>query len=337
MAKRKPTVLLPGEKVIKQIRLTDITVSHNHRDPAPNLTAAFVGESVAKDDNGTAVPLSVIEFIHQYALSEYDDKRERFCTLLERYENTGPQDIVPLANSRRQNELQPVYLRSFNTISEGEHVSRYGIIAGERRILAAAYNYAKHGERPTIGATTAKMTPDKATDLALEENLKRRAPSDLEYGRYFREYKNRTNPDTGKNFTLVNIADKLGLPYQFVRTREALTYLSDAEKYRLEMADRDSNAPRVNLTAAIYKGLAIKGGKAADAEAIKDRKDNRQRVMTLAEVQKLFDSVINGTEPNNDAEKAGAYLRALAAVMKIRFEDARQESHARIKAAKKTG
>jgi hypothetical protein len=315
-----------GEKLVKQIALGDIHTRHNYRNPAPSLISNFVLEGIVSEDDNT-VPLNPVQFVHQYALSTEPAKRQKFVELMEKYE-TGSDDIVALANSRRNFVIHPINLRSYRIRDRdnGGYMERYGLIAGERRYLASAYNHVKHGDKAVIGAISQNMTEEQATDMAFEENLKQRPPTPLEYGRRFREYTERVNPDTGKNYTLKEVADKFGLEYSFVRTREALTYNTPADQARLDAVDRvdpfnpDKKVPKMRLTSAVERGLAIKSGKTSTPEAIRNRKETRRRAMTLAEVQEHFDV---------NRDKSKDYMTALAVIMRMTLDEAEKESDLR--------
>lgn len=289
---------------LQSISLRDIVTTHNPRNPAKALSDAFEAHGI--DTNFTFV-----DFIQGYALSDDPEKRAAYCTLIEEYE-AYPQGLLDLANGRRRNALQPINVRVFRSKVGDNYVPHYGVIAGERRLMAAAYNYAKHGDEPVIDAQVQEMTIRDAYDLAIEENLNRKNPTDLEYAKMFDSYKQEINPKTDKKFTLREIAEKLTLDYQFVRGRHGLNYLSDLEKRNLE-------AGKYGLTRAIAKGLANKRGK--DNKEIEEKKANRRRVLTLKETEALFDNNRNNSE---------FYLHALADVMQITIAKAIKESDARL-------
>lgn len=323
-----------GEKKILPIALADITISHNPRAPISvdaRVTEGFVHE------NGE--PWTGVEMIQALALNENPDERKKFVDFMEKYE-AGEQGIIELAKSRTNAELAPVVLRSFRIKDKnnpGEYIERYGVVAGERRVLAAAYLYAKINTNPDearkmflvddeefnrlakrlaagmVGAVVHKMTADEAFDLAVQENAQRKEMNDLEYGRIFESYRKKTNPATGNNYTLKEIAAKLSLDYQFVRGRHALVFLSEQDQKRLEKGT-------IGVTNAIEKGLALKSGKSDNGD-VPDKKPNRQRAMNLTQIQKLFDENRNYSED---------YLQALADVMQVTLKVALKESNARI-------
>lgn len=304
----------------KPVTLAEITVSHNPRCPSLVLRAALEAEGHPGK--------TFLNLVHELALSSDPAKKAEYCRLMEKYEGEEIADgIVQLAISRAHMELQPIVLRDFRVkktgdtpLAEGEseYLVRYGVVAGERRILACAYNHAKHGANPELSATVKKLTVDAAFNLAVEENLRRRQPNDMEYGRLFHNYREEINPDTGKNWILKDVARKLKLDYQFVRCREALVYLPETDQQKIETGS-------ANITLAIKKGLALKNGKPSVIPV--NAALNRQRVMSLRQVQELFDK--KSTEKNSDATKT-AYLQALATVMNISYAVACKESEKRI-------
>ncbi|RDJ35018.1 MAG: hypothetical protein DWQ19_09290 [Crenarchaeota archaeon] len=306
---------------VVSIPLSKITTSHNPRNPALKLLAALSEEGYEG--------YNTIRLIQELALSDDPANKEKFVSLVETYENDGsPESLVSLAESRRHAEIQPILLRSFRvkagTVAEtGEtaYVRHYGVVVGERRVLAAAYNHAKHGDPASIGAQVKdSMRLSEAHSLAVAENANRLPMNDLEWGFVIDEYRHQINPQTGKNWKLKEIAAHLGVDYQFARGRHALVYLPDRDKNRIACGGR------VNITNAIRKALAIKMGKADDSE-IPNKKANRQRVLTLRECQQLFDDTRNKQMDEN--EKKG-FLRALATVMNTTYSVATKDSDKRL-------
>jgi len=308
--------------VIVKTALASITTSHNPRDPMPALSEAMIAEGYWTGDNANPTPWSVIDLIHSLALSEDADERAKFVGLVDKYEPA----IKHLAASRKNVEIQPVVLRSFrvNVSPAGhpkEYVERFGVVAGERRILACAYSHALDvASLPELDAISKKLTVAEAFDLAVEENAQRLEMTDLEYGKIFAKYRDRINPDTEKNFTLKEIAAKLNLDYQFVRGREALTFLPQSDINRLQSG-------KLGVTKAIDKGLDIKMGKEVDA-IVADKKSDRRRVLPLSKVESLFDE-------NRNRDKN--YLAALCDVMQVAYDVAINESDKRAEQAEIDG
>ena len=309
---------------IVSIPLREIVVSHNPRHPVPALQSVLADEGY---DN-------VIDLVQELALSGYPVDRAKFVALVEKHEGNGsPDSLVALADSRAKNEIQPILLRAFRVkvgvdevTGENKYVRHYGVVVGERRVLAAAYNYAKHGLPSVIGAQVKEMRLEEAFDLAVDENSKRRDMTDYEYGVIFTTYRSRINPATGKHWSLKEIAARFGFDYQFVRGRHALpAYLSETDQRRV------ANGGRVNITNAIRKALAIKLGRGDESE-IRDKKANRQRALNLRECQQLFDSTL---QKDFDAVEKKGYLQALANVMRVSYTVAKSQSNKRLDEAEK--
>lgn len=295
---------------VKRIQLADIVSTYNPRSPARGLQAGLADEGYED--------CRPIDLVRQLALSDNPADRVEFCRLLEKYEG-GSNGIVELAASRRVQELQPINLRSFRSHVKGTadpkvYVQRYGVISGERRLIAAAYNYAKHGDQyDTIGSLVDdRITREAAYDLAVQENLCRSDMTDIELGEVFREYRR-------EGETLRDIAKRLNQDYQFVRGREALSYLPEKDKRAVEEG-------RLGVTRAIQKGLKIRQGKTNEDAVVEPKKTDRRRVATLKQVEAEFDAT-----PRSHTN----YLAALAWVMGIDITKAIKESDKRIAEAQR--
>jgi len=314
-----------AEKVIRRISLHDIRTSHNPRRPAPQLQDNLEVEGLGG--------YSITQLIQELALSDDPKVKARFVKLIEKYESY-PRGIVELAQSRRKDELQSVKLRSYRVknINAAEndpaYVERYGIIAGERRTIAAAYNHAKHGDPAEVGATTEKMTLIQAEDAAFDENMQRKDMTELEVGlalrrRYERQKQKQKNDGVARRLTFMQFCKNVGLDYQYGRSREALTHLPENLQGRV---DRGT----LGVTEAAKIGHEIKTGKRDKegnpreglAAEIKGKAQNRSRVMTLKELHTLFDKKRNENEE---------YLRGLAAAMRLTLKQAVKQSDKRIK------
>jgi len=327
-SKRDPRIVQfnKGEQVIARIELGDITTSHNPRRPCPDLQ-----DHLAANMGG----MTLLEFCYEYALGD-DTAKATFCELVEQFESYE-KGIVELAASRRVREIEPILLRNFRVkargTDDGEYITRQGVICGERRVIAACYNHAKYGDPANIGAVSIKCIVEEAEDYAFAENDQRKEMTETEVGHFFRRKHERRKQraeagetltkDDKKPYTLKDLAADLGYDYQYVRTREALTYLTVEEQRQVDRKE-------TNLTDAWHKGLRIKNRKGLgedDGEeqkkAVKRRKKNRRRVMTLKEVETLFD-----TTPKSAYERR----RTLAEVMGISLELAEKESKVRLEA-----
>jgi hypothetical protein len=337
--KRGPRIVnfAKGEQVVTPVALADITTSHNPRRPCPTLQ-----DHLTEKLGG----MTLLEFCHEYALGD-EAQRQTFVELIEGHESYT-KGIVELAASRRIRQIEPILLRNFRvkakagSEAEGEYITRQGVICGERRVIAAFYNHAKHGDPANIGAVSIKCTVEEAEDYAFAENDQRKEMTETEVGHFFRRKCERRKQervdalavreqagetltkDDKKPYTLKDLAFDLNYDYQYVRTREALTYLTVDEQRQVDRKE-------INLTDAWHKGLKVKNRKGlgeADDEgpsgkAVKKRKKNRRRVETLKEVEARFDA-----SPKDNKE----YRRALADVMGIELAVAEKESKARLEA-----
>lgn len=310
-----------SNKEIVGINLNDIHVTHNPRCPVRNLMANL-GEETFK---GEPFPENTrpLDLVRNLALSDNAEDRAEFVRLIEKHEwrdangEIDPESVVELAASLAHCQIEPIMVRRYTALQDGVHQQRFGVIVGERRVIATAYNYAKHGIAPVVQGTIVRMTLESASTLAWEENRRRKAPSDMEVARYFHalleERKGEINPETGRKWTMRQVAMSIHEDYQEFRRHEALVYLPEGDQRRLE-------AGLVGKSAAIEKALKIKMGK--EDEPIDDKKTNRRRVMTLREVETLFDQT--------DLENT-TYLQALADVMEIPLRTAVAESKRRRK------
>lgn len=318
---------MKSNNTLATITLARITISHNPRCPIPDLTQHR--EELGYDD------WTAMDFIHQLALSDDPTDRATFCKLIEKYENDPVDGIIALAESRRQVEIQPINLRA----QHGSIDDRtYGVISGERRVIAAAYNYAKHNEPAEIEALVGKITVADGIDIAWEENRRRRQPSLMETAAYFHErmavVKGTKNEATGRNWTMKDVASAVREDYQEFRRTEALVYLPEGDQKRL-------NAGTLGKVNAMEKALRIKSGKAS--QPADDKKTDRRRVGTLKQVEAMFDgyrekqSIRTMDSPGGPvvlANITGA-MQALAAVMGITVAVANRESTKREKEAEK--
>lgn len=102
-----------------------------------------------------------------------------------------------------------------------------------------------------IKAQVAKLSIEQAEDISFEENDETLQMSDLDWGYQFDIMLKSINPQTGKAYTLQDIAKKRKKHYLFVRGRAALPYLPTAWKEKLDEGS-------ISVTKAIEKALALK-------------------------------------------------------------------------------
>lgn len=298
-----------GERLVRRIDLVAITTSHNPRRPAPELQDALVDSEY---DGWT-----VIDLIQNLALSDDPAKKAEYVRLIETHES-GSRGILELAGSRRKKELQSIQLRSFRVKDGDEYFERYGVVVGERRLMAAAYNHAKHGDSATIGADSQKMTVDAAEDFAFDENMQRKDMTALEIGEWIRhryeikrvrvkvENEGRPKNDLVR-YDLKAFGVERDLDYQFVRSRYSLTHLPENLKARVERGT-------LGITEAAKIGREIKNGKrdkdgsARDGAEVGQTQNGKVRVITVTQVNELFDKARGGA--SND------FLKGLCACVK---------------------
>ena len=102
-----------------------------------------------------------------------------------------------------------------------------------------------------IKIQVANLTLEQAEDISFEENDETLAMTDLDWGYQFDLMLKTINSQTGKNYTLQDIAKKRKKHYQFVRNRTALPYLPTAWKEKLDDGS-------ISITKAIQKALELK-------------------------------------------------------------------------------
>lgn len=349
-----------GEQLVQRIPLSNIVISYNIRNPAKGifdevkfitkhedgreeetveyeisekLHTSLVEEGVIEDAE-VSKRLRPMDLMHALALSDDSVKQAAFLKIIEENESY-PHGLKQLADDRSvedgHGELEPVLLREIR----GKTDTNFGVVGGERRTLAAAYNYLKRGQKPTVGAIVKKITVAEAKEQAFQENFSRKEMTEVEIGRYLHSWTNQINPATGKYFSLREIAEREQLDYQYVRGRSALMELTETEQRALAEG-------RIGLTAAINKGLTRRTAKGrGDAEdslaekeegAIPEKKVKRDRVLTMKEVQEYYDNYRIENDEKSNTEEYKSHLSALAYVMQKEFEVAEKESDARFAA-----
>lgn len=300
-----------GDKVQRSINLIDITVAHNPRTPVPNLSKNLFQKNLENYiDN-------YLGLVHDYALSDDSEKQSLFVQLMEEYEN-HPKGIVELAASRRKQALQPINVRRFRSLdrinstkTNKVYLVRYGIISGERRTLAAAYNHAKHGDDPVICSDVSEISLKDAEGLAFDENFQRLEMTDLEIGLYFRtKYESRKEKVDGR-YSLNQFAKEIGNDYQYIRSRIDITYLPQELRDKLE-SDKLGITKATQIGAEIRQKKRNKDGSTKDGNFKLPEKSNfRIRTKTVKEIKEHV------------SEKHGSvssdYLSALAWVLELQL------------------
>lgn len=301
--------LKKGDRVIRRIELSQITASDNPRNPAPRLAEAIDG--------------SLLAFALAMGLSPDAADRKKFVDLVEKHESQpdpqGP-SLVELADSRRNCDIQPVSVRQIGG-QKGKSPT-FGVVFGERRLLAAVYNYAKHGDHPSIGAQVYKVNKEEAFDMAIAENLNRRDMTALEKADFFHSYTKLINPKTKKPYNLKQVAERFHVDPQEVTRRSKLVHLPKADRVRLERGE-------IGITAAIETATRI--GQKKGATPTRPRKTTRQRVLTLKKLQEAYDSDIDPKLVKGCSDKTDYFYAGLAAAMGQTYAAACKDSEKRLK------
>ena len=289
--------------------LDKITTSHNPRRPLKKLQAAGI-EPMA--------------FVHEYALSPEQEKREHFSKMIEENQpeivdmartmtNLLPDAALPegveepeftVEVETTKLQIQPIIVRYFNDVAN----RRYGIAAGERRFIALAYIQAKTGKKQNVLALVKKLTVQQAYWIGVEENLQREDMDEVEKGQIFNQWAVE-NGREDEPAPWTEVARHFGRPYHEVRGRAALAGLSP-ERLALYRAGE------INLTDAINEGLGQSVTRTQPS-----RKGTRLVPLSFKEIRALFDAT-----PRTNTER----LKAFAEVMKVPLNQAIRESDERL-------
>ena len=282
----------------------------------------------------------------EMATSKEFDVVRKFVELMEenegtpdRKENPGAeQSIIELAQDLRDfGQFYPVLIHFIN--------GGLRLIDGGRRVAAKLYWYAKarldrhdkleECEWPithlNLNAINAKnIKKDDVMRIAALVNLSRKQFTPIQEGRMYWDMCQQTNPETGKKFKMNEAAAELHVQYSTFRNRLALAMpfepakkdgdgivvkpakgLNDNDRLKLQQG-------KITLTAAMRKALGENYHSADEAP-----KKKRSGVMTLKEIQKLYDDT---------PEKKVEIRTLLAKIMGLTPTQAGRESEHRIEA-----
>jgi hypothetical protein len=305
MAEKKKT-----GQTVQSIPLDKITVSHNCRRPMPRL-----------QDDG----IEPMSFVHEFALSSEQEKRDHFCKMLEDFQKEivdmartmadlpdeeipedveAPEFTVEVEEMKVQ--IQPIIVRSFQ--SGGSRETKYGIAAGERRFIACAYIQAKLGKKQTVSAIVKSLTVDEAYEIGVQENLQREGIDEVEKGEIYHHWA----VEHGQNDTPAphtEVARHFKRPYHEIRGRINLATQLAPERLALYRQGK------INLSDAINEA----NGQSADRTK-PSRKGTRLVPLSIKQICALFDET-----PRTNVER----LKAFAEVMKITYTKALKESDER--------
>ena len=109
----------------------------------------------------------------------------------------------------------------------------------------------KNEEGFYVIAKIVEVDDDQAERIAFEENDESIPISDLDWGHDFKRLLDSINPETGKNYTIKQVAHRRRKSYVFVRGRSALPYLPADWKEKLD-------AEEINITDAIKYACEIR-------------------------------------------------------------------------------
>lgn len=214
---------------------------------------------------------------------------------------SAPQSIVQLADDiSTYGQLSPVQIQ--------KQGNKFVMIEGGRRSAAILYLHAKSRVLREDGDEEAKVFPPtiKATDLKCGKddlfimsgmiNISRKQFTPLQEGRFYHELTQRTNPETGKKYTMKEAADKVGINLGVFRLRHALWRprteavvnergevikpakgLTDAERRKVALGE-------MTVTAASQRAL----GEKMHSET-GERQKGRRGVLRLKDLQDEFD------------------------------------------------
>lgn len=279
--------------------------------------------------------------IHLATSANLEDARQ-CVTLFEEHENdpadyleddrdvpigeTASKSIVGLAEQfRKSGQLQAITVRP---VGKGENRT---LIFGQRRTAAAVYLHAKSRLEVEDGVEGAKIIPGviravvrtvsskEAYDMAVGENLHRQDFTPLEEAAIYVHDLAQINPETGKKYTLKQVAQKRGENQGRVRSYAALLQPRD-ETTQKGLTDEDRTAlanKEITVTAAVRKALNEKHY--SDGH----RQGNRAKPIPLKAIHQLFDDT---SESNEERRKA------FAECMGVTLEVAVAQSEERISA-----
>lgn len=264
------------------------------------------------------------------ALSADMQRVEAFVKLVEEHESIdreahpdADQSIVELAaDIKMYKQLVPVAIRK----------GRHGLVLGDggRRVAAILYLFAK--SRVDIAAKQAgapkKEWPavveaveidckeDELFMISVNINLSRKEFTEVQQARLYHEIKRHINPETGKRYSLKEVAELVKMPYGTVRYREALAHPYNP-KTKKGLTDEDRRAVeegKMNPSFAAKKSLGER------VQGTGNRKKTKQQPLTLKAMADLFDKT-----PAHNKERR----KAIAECMGMTLDQATKESMAR--------
>lgn len=275
--------------------------------------------------------------MHEGDIVELEDGTDQVPKLV----TTPPKSIVAFAQRLKMyGQFNPIIVRKGGKLKDGSH--NFTLLAGARRTAATIYNHAKSRVEVADEVEDAKVIPaeiigvdrqvskDDGFNISVEENLSSKTLTALQEGAIYHQMRTeRVNPETGKHWTITEIADYFGINKSTVRNREALlkpfkpakkdektgevlkpaTGLTDERRTQLDNGE-------ITLTAAIREALGEQHYSKSAAP-----KGTRAKPLPLKAMQELFDK---SDESNTERRKA------IAECMGLTLAKAAKESEERI-------
>ncbi len=321
-AAEKAGVTKGGEFVYVPLDLIRVAINPEvYRNPAPGLVNS--GKCPYNKD-GKPTPL---ELVHSLALSDDPDKRAEYVALIDEYEGHGVDSIRELAdspNGLKSRQIQAVLLGPYRIHVGDDYALRYRVIAGERRVLAMAYLFAKYGDDKYAfikAETIGRCNKSVAKGISIAENFLRLAPAPSEVAYTYLAFR-----QEGKK--IAEIAEYVfgndprktqSSAYQHVRNH--LNLVRGANKLTSERLAQLDNG-EIGLTKAIKEAS---GGGVAEAKKVE-----RRRTWGLRQCEGKFDDILSA--PGKMSAEQKGYLTCLADCMGVKFDTALVECRERLEA-----
>jgi hypothetical protein len=307
MSKTNGSGLKPSDERTPWIDLRKIVSNaQNPRQPAPLL--AKMGYGIFTPIEGSNKPALTV-----LALSDNPEHAAEFCHLIETHENTNRDE--PVSHDEKEeckgglvalakDLLKHGWIHAGVVRSLGD--GTYDLIVGARRLLAALYNYAKHGE--TIASCKGQFkvvekNDDDAHMMALSENIFRLNMNPMEQARMFATLK--AGGKSAKDIEKVS-----GVDHQTVRNRLGLLKLSEKEQKQVE----DGTLPMVKA----LKMLAAKkdGQQPVVAPVNQNTRGGRSQSPTVSDWKVIYNT------GKCDAKDVHEEVRKFAAlhILKVDYE-----------------
>jgi len=218
------------------------------------------------------------------ALSSDPAKQAEFVGLIDQYElEEGGQRETEAGVSKNSIPLMADNISSLGQLQNCGVVaiagdSKFDLVWGARRALAAAYRHAKSGGTIPATITSEIVDGENLLEMALSENVMRQDMTPMEEGRLFRALQRGTYPgQNGTKMKVNEIGEKFNLDHQVVRLRIKLCDLEPEVQQKVQ-----------DGRLGVVRALATKTGK-EKPDATKP--DNRRRMPTLKQAEQIYGDV----------------------------------------------